>query len=150
MSDIKQIDPRGPRFGAAITNLLSLIIFFLALDQHTLKYGYILLALVWLSFVWGAIFGNTKHPYGYIFKKLVRPRLQAPKELEDARPPRFAQLIGLIVATLGFVLGYFFDTTGVAIASAMLFGASLLQAYFAFCLGCQIYLGLRRAGIIRG
>ena len=150
MSANNQIDPRGPRFGAAITNLLSLIIFFLALDAGTLTFAYELLAFVWFSFLWGAVYGNSRHPYGLLFKKFVRPRLQAPKELEDARPPRFAQLVGLIVASLGFVLGALFGATGLAIAAAALFVASVLQAYFAFCLGCQIYLGLRRAGIIRG
>ena len=149
MSTVTQIDPRGPRFGAAVTNLLSLAIFFLVLDASTATFAYELLAFVWVTFLWGAIFGNQRHPYGVIFKKFVRPRLQAPKELEDARPPRFAQLIGLIVASLGFVLLATVGATGVAIAAAALFVASVLQAYFAFCLGCQIYLGLRRIGLLR-
>ncbi|MFM6963145.1 MAG: DUF4395 domain-containing protein [Micrococcales bacterium] len=150
MSAITQIDPRGPRFGAAITNLLSLIIFFLALDASTATFSYELLAFVWVTFLWGALYGNQRHPYGILFKKYVRPRLQAPKELEDARPPRFAQLVGLIVTSIGFVLLATIGAAGVAIAAAALFVASLLQAYFAFCLGCQIYLGLRRIGLIRG
>ncbi len=150
MSATTQIDPRGPRFGAAITNLLALVIFFLALDASTLNFGFELLAFVWFTFLWGALYGNQRHPYGLLYKKFVRPRLQAPKELEDARPPRFAQLVGLIVASLGFVLGLAFAGIGLAIAAAALFAASLLQAYFGFCLGCQIYLGLRRIGLIRG
>ena len=149
MSTVTQIDPRGPRFGAAVTNLLSLAIFFLVLDASTATFAYELLAFVWVTFLWGAIFGNQRHPYGVIFKKFVRPRLQAPKELEDARPPRFAQLIGLIVASLGFVLLATVGATGVAFAAAALFVASVLQAYFGFCLGCQIYLGLRRIGLLR-
>ena len=150
MSQITQIDPRGPRFGAAITNLLSLVIFFLALDASTASFSYVLLAFVWFTFLWGTIYGNQKHPYGLLFKKFVRPRLQAPKELEDARPPRFAQLVGLFVASVGFILGASLGQVGIAIAAGALFVASLLQAYFAFCLGCQLYLGLRRVGIIRG
>jgi uncharacterized membrane protein len=145
-----QIDPRGPRFGAAITNALSLIIFFLALDASSVNFAYVLLAFVWFTFLIGTALGNMRHPYGLLFKKLVRPRLQAPKELEDARPPRFAQLIGLLVATLGFVLGFTLGANGLAIAAGLLFVASFLQAYFGFCLGCKIYLGLRRIGLIRG
>ena len=145
-----QIDPRGPRFGAAITNALSLIIFFLALDTTGATFAYVILAFVWFTFLIGTALGNTRHPYGLLFKALVRPRLKAPQELEDARPPRFAQLVGLLVATLGFALGFTVGATGLAIAAGLLFVASFLQAYFGFCLGCKIYLGLRRIGLIRG
>ena len=146
----QSIDPRGPRFGAAIINVFSIIIFFLALDTATVALAQSILAIVWVSFLWGTIFGNTKHPFGLLYKKVVRPRLSAPKELEDARPPRFAQLVGLFVTSIGFVLAALAVPYGIAIAAGALFAASTLQAYFGYCLGCQIYLGLRRVGIIRG
>jgi hypothetical protein len=147
---IEQIDPRGPRFGAAIINVFSIIIFFFALDKATEAIAQSLLAIVWVSFLWGTLFGNSKHPFGIFYKKVVRPKLAAPKELEDARPPRFAQFVGLVVTSLGFVLLALNVPFGIAIAAGALFAASTLQAYFAFCLGCQMYLGLRRIGIIRG
>ena len=147
---IEQIDPRGPRFGAAIINLFSIIIFFFALDKATEAIAQSLLAIVWVSFLWGTLFGSSKHPFGIFYKKVVRPKLAAPKELEDARPPRFAQFVGLVVTSLGFVLLALNVPFGIAIAAGALFAASTLQAYFAFCLGCQMYLGLRRIGIIRG
>jgi hypothetical protein len=147
---IEQIDPRGPRFGASIINVFSIIIFFLALDSATVALAQSILAIVWVSFLWGTLFGNTKHPFGLLYKKLVRPLLAAPKELEDARPPRFAQLVGLVVTSIGFVLSALAVPYGIAIAAGALFAASTLQAYFGYCLGCQIYLGLRRVGFIRG
>ena len=145
------IDPRGPRFGAAITNVLSVVIFFLALDSDRINQSaaYLLLVLAAALFAIGAFFGTSSHPYSWIFKKLVKPRLSAPKELEDPRPPQFAQSVGLFVAAVGIVLQAVGVTYGVAIAAAALFAASTLQAYFAYCLGCQIYLGLKRAGVIR-
>jgi hypothetical protein len=147
---IEQIDPRGPRCGAAIINVFSIIIFFFALDKATEAIAQSLLAIVWVSFLWGTLLGNSKHPFGIFYKKVVRPKLAAPKELEDARPPRFAQFVGLVVTSLGFVLLALNVPFGIAIAAGALFAASTLQAYFAFCLGCQMYLGLRRIGIIRG
>jgi hypothetical protein len=147
---IEQVDPRGPRFGAAIINVFSIIIFFFALDKATEAIAQSLLAIVWVSFLWGTLLGNSKHPFGIFYKKVVRPKLAAPKELEDARPPRFAQFVGLVVTSLGFVLLALNVPFGIAIAAGALFAASTLQAYFAFCLGCQMYLGLRRIGIIRG
>lgn len=147
---IEQIDPRGPRFGAAIINVFSIIIFFFALDKATEPLAQSLISIVWVSFLWGTLFGNTKHPFGIFYKKFVRPKLAAPKELEDSRPPRFAQLVGLFVTTIGFVLVALSVPFGIAIAAGALFAASTLQAYFGYCLGCQMYLGLRRLGVIRG
>lgn len=144
-----QIDPRGPRFGAAITSALLLITIFLALDATTLAAANGLFAVLWLLFAIGALFGNSKHPYGFIFKKFVRPRLAAPKELEDARPPQFAQAVGLFVVTVGFVLAAFAVPFAIAIAASAAFVAAFLNAAFDFCLGCQMYLGLQRIGIIR-
>lgn len=143
------IDPRGPRFGATITNVFSIIIFFLALDASTELTAYRLLLLVGFLFAIGAIFGTQKHPFAWIYKSLVKPRLSAPKELEDPRPPQFAQAVGLFVSVIGVVLYLTGVPNGVAIAAAALFAASTLQAYFGYCLGCQIYIGLKRAGIIR-
>jgi len=145
------IDPRGPRFGATITNVLSVIIFFLALDEGKINQSaaYLLLVFAAVIFAIGAFFGPSSHPYSWLYKKLVRPRLAAPKELEDPRPPQFAQAVGLFVAGVGIILQLVGVRYGVAIAAAALFAATTLQAYFAYCLGCQIYLALKRAGIIR-
>ena len=143
------IDPRGPRFGATITAALLFITVFLALDAATLGAAFVLLVFVTASFAIGAFLGNSKHPYGLIFKKLVRPRLAAPKELEDPRPPQFAQLIGLIVAGAGVVLYLVGLQGGLVYAAAAAFIAAFLNAAFAFCLGCQIYVGLQRIGLIK-
>lgn len=143
------IDPRGPRFGAAITSVLLLVTVFLALDPETLGAAFGVLLVVTASFVIGAFFGNSKHPYGVIFKKFVRPRLAAPKELEDPRPPKFAQLVGLLVAGTGVVLYVSGVTGGLVFAAGAAFIAAFLNAAFAFCLGCQMYVGLQRLGLIK-
>ena len=144
-----QIDPRGPRFGAAITSLLLLLTVWLDLDQATQSAAFGLLVAITALFAIGAAFGNSKHPYGWIFKKFVRPRLAAPKELEDSRPPQFAQAVGLIVAGIGVLLQLLGVQYAVGYAAAAAFIAAFLNAAFAYCLGCQIYLGLKRAGVIR-
>lgn len=143
------IDPRGPRFGAAITSALLLVTVYLALDAATLNVAYYLLSVATVLFAIGALFGNAKHPFGWIFKTFVKPRLAAPKELEDPRPPQFAQGVGLFVAAIGLVLYQLAVPNGLAIAAAAAFIAAFLNAAFGFCLGCQIYVGLQRIGIIR-
>jgi hypothetical protein len=142
------IDPRGPRFGASITSVLLLIIVFLGLDAATVDAAFYLLIAVTTLFAIGAIFGLSRHPYGIIFRKFVRPRLAAPTELEDPRPPKFAQAVGLFVASVGIVLHLAGVEFGVAYAAGAAFIAAFLNAAFAYCLGCQIYLGLKRIGLI--
>lgn len=144
------IDPRGPRFGAAIINVFSIVIFFLALDSATTNTAFAVLVLVTALFAIGAILGTQRHPFAWIYKTLVKPRLAPPSELEDPRPPKFAQSVGLIVSAIGLVLHIANAPFGAAIAAGALFAASALQAYFGFCLGCQIYIGLKRINLIRG
>ncbi len=144
------IDPRGPRFGAAITSVLLLVTVFLGLDKNTEAAGFALLSLITGLFLVGWVYGNSKHPYGLFFKKFVRPRLAAPKELEDPRPPQFAQGVGFFVASLGLLTSAFGFEYGVALFGGFAFVAAFLNAAFAYCLGCQIWLLLRRAGILKG
>lgn len=145
----QQIDPRGPRFGAVITSVLLLVDIYLSLDAETFPSAVSMLAIIVALFAIGAFFGNSKHPYGYLFKRLVRPLLQAPKELEDSRPPQFAQAVGLLVSGVGLVFGVLDIQIGLTIAASAAFFAAFLNAAFNFCLGCQIWLGLARIGIIR-
>ena len=76
------IDPRGPRFGAAITGVLLLVVIGLALSGATVA-ATVLFGAIVAVFAWGAVAGIQGHPYGLLFKKLVRPRLAAPTELEE-------------------------------------------------------------------
>lgn len=149
MATNTQIDPRGPRFGAAITSVLTLITIWFALEDATNGIAFALLLIAGALFAIGAIFGTSKHPYAWLYKALVKPRLAAPKELEDSRPPQFAQAVGLFVAVIGIILHLAGVRYGVAFAAGAAFLASALNAYFNYCLGCQIYLGLKRIGIIR-
>jgi hypothetical protein len=137
------IDPRGPRFGASITAVLLLVDVVLGLSGADAA-ALALLAAIALLFAWGAFAGITRHPYGALFRALVRPRLAAPSELEDPRPPTFAQGVGLLVTGVGVILGLFGLPVAVTIAAALAFVAAFLNSVFAFCLGCQLYLLLAR------
>ncbi len=130
------IDPRGPRFGAAITTVVLAVALVLASP--------ILLALQAVVFAIGAFAGPARQPYGLVFKRLVRPRLAAPAYLEDPAAPRFAQACGLafsLVGLLGFALGAQWLALG-AIGFAL--AAAFLNAAFDFCIGCEIYLRAQR------
>ena len=131
-----QIDPRGPRFGALITTGVLVIVLITSSAW--------LLAAQAVVFGVGAVFGLRYAPYGVIFRALIRPRLGPPKELEDEAPPRFAQGVGLLMAVIG-VVGYATGLTPLGIvASALALIAAFLNGAFGLCLGCELYLLIRR------
>jgi hypothetical protein len=145
----KQIDPRGPRFGAVITSVLLLVDVYLSLTPATFPLSVSLLGIIVALFAIGAFLGNARHPYSFLYKRFVRPLLKEPKELEDSRPPQFAQFVGFLVAGTGLVFGALNIELGLTIAAGAAFFAAFLNAAFNFCLGCQIWLGLARIGWVK-
>ncbi|MGH3342831.1 MAG: DUF4395 domain-containing protein [Carbonactinosporaceae bacterium] len=131
-----KIDPRGPRFAAALTTAVLLVVLIT-------RSGW-LLALQALVFGAGAAFGLRFAPFGWLFRRFVRPRLRPPTELEDEAPPRFAQAVGFGFAAIGAV-GFFAGSTAVGmVATAFALAAAFLNAAFGYCLGCEVYLLMRR------
>jgi hypothetical protein len=143
------LDPRGPRFGAGITSVLMLAVIYLSLDESTTSLAIGVMAFAVAMFVIGSALGPARHPYSYIYKFTVRPMLKAPTALEDARPVRFAQVVGLLVTGSGLVLHLMAVPNALPIAAAAAFIAAFLNAVFAYCLGCQMYLGLKRLRVLR-
>ncbi|TFD48766.1 DUF4395 domain-containing protein [Cryobacterium frigoriphilum] len=141
------IDPRGPRFGASLTATLLLAVLFLSLIGASVAALALLAGLVAL-FAWGAIAGIGRHPFGLLFKRVVRPRLAPPGQLEDPAAPTFAQGVGLAVTLVGLILGLAGVPAAVGVAAGLAFVAAFLNAAFDYCLGCQIYLLLVRAGLL--
>lgn len=134
------IDPRGPRVAASLTSVV------LALVLVTPRpAGVVLLALQTLAFAVGAVRGVQHTPYAAAYRRLIRPRLAPPAELEDPRPPQFAQALGLVFAAVGLA-GFLAGITVLGlVATALALVAALLNAVFGLCLGCELYLILKRA-----
>ncbi len=130
------VDPRAPRFGAAITA----VVLGVALVLVGSPAAVLLVAWQLVVFGLGAFVGLQAQPYGWLYRTLVRPRLAPPAGLEDAAPPRFAQAVGFGFAAVALLalLGGVTVLGTVAIAFAL--AAAFLNAVFDFCLGCQMYL----------
>jgi hypothetical protein len=118
-----------------------------SVGQRALDPGFLLTVVIALLFLWGVAAPRTA-PWAVAFRTLVRPRLAPPSELEDPRPPRFSQGVGLFVVGIGLVLHLLGVPWALPIATAAAFTAAFLNAAFAFCLGCQLYLLLQRAGVV--
>ncbi len=159
------IDPRGPRFAASITAVLLAIAVILGLTglstsqssgwdlpsatlaERAADPAFLLLLVIALLFLWSVLSPRTA-PWGVLYRRAIRPRLKPPTELEDPRPPRFAQGVGLFVVTIGLILHLAGVPWALPIAAAAAFIAAFLNAVFGLCLGCQLYLLLQRAGLI--
>lgn len=131
-----KVDPRGLRFAAGVTTVLLALTLILNSAWP--------LAVQAVVFAISVAFGVQASPYGQLFKRLIRPRLGPPKELEDAAPPRFAQLVGLVFAVAGLI-GYL---TGVTVLGVVATGFALVAAFVnaavGLCLGCEAYLLIHR------
>lgn len=136
------IDVRGPRFGAAVTAVVLAVVLVTGSAW--------LLAWQTLAFACGAAGGVGRSPYGVLFRKVVRPALGPPAEFEAPEPPRFAQAVGLVFAVTGLAgltVGPYW--LGLAATGAAL-AAAFLNAVFGYCLGCEMYLLVRRLTVPAG
>jgi len=141
-----QIDPRGPQFNAMLTSVVLALTLITAPDTV----GLVLLGIQTALFATAVVLGVQRTPAAYLFKTLVRPRLSAPDHLEDPQPPRFAQGVGLVFALVGLV-GYLSGVTLLgAVATGFALAAALLNAVFGYCLGCELYLLIRRVAPAHG
>ena len=106
-----------------------------------------LTAPIALGFLARVLTGPRLSPLGQVSTRLVAPRLGRPK-LVPGPPKRFAQGIGLVVTTAAVVS----LALGQPVATQALLGlmivAAGLEAVFAFCIGCRIFAGLMRLGVI--
>jgi hypothetical protein len=134
----RPVDPRAPRVAAALTSAV------LAVALVT--------GSVWLLLAQAVVFAlGAAHlsPYALVFRRLVRPHLGPPADLEDPRPLRFAQVVGLLFTTtalLGALAGLPVLAVG---ATAAALAAAFLNAAFGICLGCEAYLLLQRVRVSR-
>ncbi|GGQ04853.1 DUF4395 domain-containing protein [Streptosporangium pseudovulgare] len=125
------VDPRALRFAATVTTAVLAIV--------------LITGSTWLLAAQAVVFGLGvfgASPYGMVFKGIVK---SPPSVLEDAAPPRFAQGIGLAF-TLAALVGYITRITPLALgATAAALFAAFLNAVFGFCLGCEMFLIIRRS-----
>lgn len=133
------IDERAARFGQGFTGVVALAGLLLGWPA--------LWALMSLQLLAGVTLGRRTCLPCLLYFELVQPRFgEGP--LEDARPPRLANKIGVVVlgsAAAAWWLGAEGAGTGLA---ALVAALALLSASTGFCAGCELYrLSARLRGI---
>jgi hypothetical protein len=140
--DTDVIDARAPRANQLVVGIVAL--------AGALTGQWWLPALMAAQLAIGLTLGRRWCVACVAYYELVQPRL-GEGALEDARPPRFANMVGvgvLSASAIAYLAGFGLLGAGLALLVAAL---ALLSALTGFCTGCQIYkLGARLRGLGRG
>ena len=128
--DTDVIDSRAPRTNQAVVGVVSVLA--VATGESWL------LALLALQLAVGLTFGRRYCLPCLAYFELVQPRFgEGP--LEDSRPPRAANVVGLVVlaaASVAYATGLHGFGAGLGLLVAAL---ALLAATTGFCTGCEAY-----------
>jgi hypothetical protein len=140
--DLDVIDRRAPRANQLVIGVLALAAFPTG--------WWPILGVLALQLVLGLTLGRRWCLACVAYFELVQPRFgEGP--LEDARSPRFANVMGAVVlsaATVAIAAGY--ATVGWALG-LLVAALALLAAVTGFCTGCEIYrLSARLRGVGHG
>jgi hypothetical protein len=94
-----------------------------------------------------ALTGPRLSPLGLLASRVIAPRLGPPKAVAGP-PKRFAQSIGAAITTAAVIALALGATTAVEVLLAAMVAAAVLESVLAFCVGCQLFGLLMRAGVI--
>jgi hypothetical protein len=132
--DLDVIDSRAPRFNQATIGILSTV----AIATGS----WWLLAILAAQLAVGLTLGRRFCIPCVAYFELVQPRF-GEGQLEDARPPRFANLVGAVFLAAGAASGATGHTAAATALGALVSALALLAAATGFCTGCEAYkLGL--------
>jgi hypothetical protein len=138
--DTHVIDSRGPRTNQAIVGVGALIAFLLQQEW--------IIVLLALQLIVGLTLGRRFCLPCRLWFDVLQPRL-GEGTIEDARVPRFANIIGAVFLTVSSILLYAGSSSigwGLALIVAAL---ALLAATTGVCVGCEMYMLIARArGIV--
>jgi hypothetical protein len=128
--DTHVIDARAPRFNQAVVGVLALL--------AVLTGWWGILAVLALQLLVGLTIGRRYCLPCLAYFELVQPRFgEGP--LEDSRPPRFANMVGVAFLTASS-LAYAAGGPGLgALLGGTVAALALLASATGFCAGCQLY-----------
>jgi hypothetical protein len=127
--------------------MVAFVVMALAIVTLASSWYWLLIALAY-GFLARALTGPTLSPLGRLASSVIAPRLGAAKPVPGP-PKRFAQAIGAALSSAAAIAALGFGAHGVAdVLLAALVLAAGLESIFAICVGCQIFRGLMRIGLV--
>jgi len=128
--DLDVIDSRAPRFNQATIGVLSLL--------AVVAGWWWLLAILAAQLVVGLAFGRRFCLPCVAYFELVQPRFGEGR-LEDARPPRFANMVGAVFLGAAAISSAAGLTAVGVVLGALVATLALVAAVTGFCTGCEAY-----------
>jgi hypothetical protein len=93
--------------------------------------------------------GPRFSPLALLVTRVVVPRLGLESRDVPGPPKRFAQGMGAVITVTALLLAYEFDQPGAArVLAGGIVVAATLESVFALCIGCRIFFGLMRLGVV--
>jgi hypothetical protein len=128
--DTHVIDSRAPRTNQAVVGVVSVL--------AVATGWWWLLALLALQLALGLLLGRRYCLPCLLYFEVIQPRF-GEGALEDSRPPRAANIVGLVVLTAASVAyGVGLTTLGAGLG-ILVAALALLAAGTGFCTGCEAY-----------
>ncbi len=129
--DTDVIDSRAPRVNQAFVGTLALVAAFAGATW--------LLVLLAAQLVIGLTFGRQYCLPCLLYFEVIQPRYgEGP--LEDARPPRFANIVGVVFLGAAATAAYAGAPILALVLSLTVAALALIAATTGLCMGCEMYL----------
>jgi hypothetical protein len=108
-----------------------------------------LIAVIAYGFVARVLTGPTLSPLGQLVTRVITPRLGVAERPVAGPPKRFAQGMGVAFSVSAAILALGFGEIAAAdVLLGMLIAAATLESVFALCLGCRVFAGLMKLGVV--
>lgn len=133
--DVDVIDARAPRFNQATVALVSL--------AGLVTGWWVLIAAMALQLIVGLRFGRKACLPCVFYFEVIQPRF-GEGEIEDSRPPRFANIMGAVFLSASATLYAAGLTVVGGVLAGMVAALATLAVTTGFCTGCEIYKLLAR------
>jgi hypothetical protein len=112
-------------------------------------------AVLAVDFTLRAVVGPQVSPIARFVQAWVRPRLATPNRPTAGAPKRFAASLGALMTVAATVLWLVNVSTGsaAALTAVVVIGAVMvafpaLESIFGLCVGCKLFAGLMRLGLV--
>jgi len=109
----------------------------------------VILAVIAYGFFARVLTGPSLSPLGQLVTRIVTPRLHIAERPVAGPPKRFAQGMGFAMSTTAAVLALGFgDRKAAYVITGLIIVAATLELALGFCIGCRVFAGLMRIGVV--
>jgi hypothetical protein len=139
---VNEVAARTVAAGVLLLSVLTIVL------ATTVGYGWLwLTAVLAYGFIARVLTGPKLSPLGQLATRVLAPRIGHEK-LVAGPPKRFAQAMGAAMTGMAVVLLALGYGTATLVFLGLVVVAATLESVFAYCVGCKVFAGLMRLGLV--